>query len=63
MKVCSLIGEEWIHSVETFLLLKLIVLRELLKASQMIHINMITAENEIKDPIDEMIFQEVNASG
>jgi hypothetical protein len=49
--------------VETFILPKEIRLRVLLKDSHTIHINIITAENEIKDPNEETIFQVVKASG
>jgi hypothetical protein len=37
--------------------------REDAKDSHIIHINIITDANEIKDPRDEMIFQVVKASG
>jgi hypothetical protein len=46
-----------------FVLLKFTILRDLANLSQMIHINMIMAQNEIKDPIEETTFHEVKASG
>jgi len=63
LKVCSLIGEAFIHSIEDEMEFVLIIGRVALKLSQMIHINIIMDKNEIKDPKEEIIFQVVKASG
>lgn len=63
LKVCSLTGVALSHSIELFLLFVEIDLREVDKASQIIHIKKITDTKEIRDPKDETIFHEIKASG
>jgi len=63
LKVCSLIGEEFIHSIEEGMEFVLILGRVVLSLSQMIHINIIIDKNETKDPKEEIMFQVVKASG
>lgn len=63
LKVCSLIGEGFSHSMLDVFLCRKIGFCEFESASQMIQANMVTARNEIRDPRDEMIFHEVKASG
>jgi len=61
--VCSSIGIEFIHSIDDVFLFE--KKRERLDdiLSHRIHININTEMKEIKDPREDTIFQEVNASG
>ena len=61
--MCSSIGFGCAHSVDVFVLLICTILRDLANLSQMIHVNMITAQNEIRDPIEDTTFQVAKASG
>lgn len=61
--MCSLIGEGCSHSMFEVFLERKIGFCELANASQIIQANMVTARNEMRDPSDEMTFQEVKASG
>lgn len=61
--MCSSEGELSTHSVEVLVLLEKINAREFVILSQITQTNMIAETNEIKDPTDEITFQEVKASG
>lgn len=61
--MCSLTGVAFSHSIEEFILLIEIVLRDAESASQIIHIKKITETKEIKDPKEETIFHVIKASG
>jgi hypothetical protein len=63
LKVCSLTGEGYNHSMFEVFLERKIGFCEFASASQMIQANIVTARNEMRDPNDEMIFHEVKASG
>lgn len=61
--MCSLTGDGFSHSIFDVLLGRKIDFCELANASQIIQANNVTDKNEIRDPNDDTIFQEVNASG
>lgn len=63
MKVCSLTGDGFIHSIEADTPYVLIVPRVEARLSQIIHINMITETKEIREPREETMFHGVKASG
>lgn len=61
--LCSVGGVNWNHSIEEFNLKGEILFRCEEKASQIENKRIKILTNEIKDPIDEIIFQVVYASG
>jgi len=61
--VCSLIGAEFIHSVEEEGDLLYVQVRELLNASQTIQVNNMIERKDTKDPKEDTIFHVVNESG
>lgn len=61
--MCSVTGYLFNHSIDEFVLFTNTWDRELDRASQIIHVNMITDKKEIKDPSEEIIFQVVKESG
>jgi hypothetical protein len=63
LKVCSRIGDGFIHSIEVEMLYEEIHPREEVIPSQIIHINKITDRKEINDPKDDTTFHVVKASG
>jgi len=63
LKVCSATGEGLAHSIDVEMFIVLIVLREEVIPSQIIHINRITEANEISLPKEDTTFQVVKASG
>jgi len=63
LKVCSLNGEVFIHSLAVVRFATKMDLREVIRPSHINHTNIIMAVKEIKDPIEETIFHDVKASG
>jgi hypothetical protein len=63
LKVCSKIGDGFIHSIEVEILYEEIHPREEATPSQIIHMNKITDKNEINLPREETTFHVVKASG
>lgn len=63
LNVCSLTGAAFIHSSVVEFLFCLMVFREFVDPSQTSHTSIITAKNEMREPREDKIFQDVNVSG
>ena len=63
LKVCSLTGEGFPHSKDDLGVLVKIECRLFDSVSHKIHMNMMTARNEMRDPSEEITFHVVKASG
>jgi hypothetical protein len=61
--LCSAGGRFWIHSIEFLVCVGNRICRFVVILSQIMKMNIITLANEMADPIDEMIFHAVYASG